>query len=55
MLRAVVVAVQYFMTEFNGAEIVAITNIVLNLMEKMASKFCRPLKIIAFNANGIGR
>jgi hypothetical protein len=38
MLRAVVTVVQHFMTEFNGAvleeaKIVAITKIVLNLME----------------------
>jgi hypothetical protein len=50
------------MTEYNDAvskeaKIQAISKIVLTLLEqnKMASRVHRPLKIIAFNANGIAR
>jgi hypothetical protein len=59
MVRVVTV-VQQFMTEYNGAvskeaKIQAISKIVLTLLEKMTSRVHRPLKILAFNANGIGR
>jgi hypothetical protein len=58
MLKVVVMMVQQIMTESNAAvleeaKILAITKIVLNLIEKMANKIHRPLKIIAFNVNGI--
>jgi hypothetical protein len=48
------------MIELSGAvsdedKIVAITKSVLNLINKMASRIHRSLKIIAFNANGIRR
>jgi hypothetical protein len=52
--------VQHIMTEFNGAvseeaKIVDNTKIVLNLMKQMTTRFHKPLKVITFNANGIGR
>jgi hypothetical protein len=48
------------MTELSGAvseedKIVAITKIVLNLIKQMATSVNTPLKVLAFNANGIGR
>jgi hypothetical protein len=48
------------MTESSGAlleeaKILAITNIVLNLMEQMATRIHRLLLVIEFNANGIKR
>jgi hypothetical protein len=57
---SVVTAVQKIMTEFNGAvsdedKIVAITKLVLNLMKKNGDGVHRSLKVIAFNANGVGR
>jgi hypothetical protein len=56
----VVIVVQQFMTEVNDtvskeAKIQAVSKIVLIFWIKMASRFHKPLKIIAFNANGIGR
>jgi hypothetical protein len=56
----VATVVQQIMTEPNSAvseeeKIVAIKKIVLNLMKREATRFLRPLKVLAFNANGIGR
>jgi hypothetical protein len=60
MLKVVVRVVQQIMTESNGTVLedtkrVAITKIVLNLMEQMATRIHRPLKVIEYIANGIMR
>jgi hypothetical protein len=59
MIRVVTV-VQQFMTQYNDAvskeaKIQAISKIVLTFLEQNDSRVHRPLTIIAFNANGIGR
>jgi hypothetical protein len=56
----VATAVQQIMTELSEAvsekdKTMVITKVVLNLKNKMATRIQRPLKIIAFNANGIWR
>jgi type IV pilus biogenesis protein CpaD/CtpE len=56
--ETVATAVHQIMTDLSEAvseedKIMVVTKIILNLMKKMPARFYRPLKVIAFNANGI--